>query len=303
MDLAAVKTYRYVRLAIVAAVAMLAIGVVVQVVRDGTALSSISAYYFTPMRDVFVGAILAGSLGLIAVRGRAGWENVLLDLAGLLLPVVAFLPVPLPGMPAGVDLAPFTCPDGRRECVPPEAVPAVETGLTTLLVVTAVVLGFAAWTSVRQEDPDPAERRGLLAATVVWLVVAVLFWSGADAPGRDLVLRYGHYTAAVSGFAVLVAVARINAARSQDSFTVRGRTLGYGTIYRGVWMLMALVLAGGLAAGVLVDRSAVPRLILWLEASLLALFAVFWTAQTVEFWRVGLPEPAADGSVGRSAGP
>ena len=92
---AAIETYRYLRVGIVALALLLALAVVGEiVVGDAGLLGSISAYYFTPVRDVFVGVLVALGLGLIVIRGR-GVEDVLLNLAGMLAPVVAFVPTPV----------------------------------------------------------------------------------------------------------------------------------------------------------------------------------------------------------------
>lgn len=296
MDRATIMTYRYVRLGIVAAAGMLGVAVLVQIANaDWTILGSISAYYYTPARDVFVGATVAGSLGLVAVRGRPGWEDVLLDLAGLLLPVVAFLPTPI--APDAMTDGPtgFPCPDLLDECVPPSSLASVEVGLTAWSVAAAVVIAVAVRTLRRSASADRAERVGVVLAGLVWLVVTVLLVAGPDSTGRALLLRYGHDTAAVAAFLALIGVARINATRSVDALTVRGRRLiPYSRLYRIVWSSMAVVLGAGLAAAVLLDRSQVPSLVFWVEAALLALFAVFWIAQTREFWEIGLPHDAAE---------
>ena len=67
---------------------------------------------------------------------------------------------------------------------------------------------------------------------------------------------------------------------------------------------MSLALLAALLIWAIVIRPAPTidnSLIFWLEATLLALFAVFWVAQTVEFRDVGLPAEALESQLGPSA--
>ena len=62
------RTYRYVRLAIIGATVFLATGVALEVA-SGTALPSVSATYYGPAGPVFVGALSAIALALLALSG------------------------------------------------------------------------------------------------------------------------------------------------------------------------------------------------------------------------------------------
>jgi len=60
---------------------------------EGSSLqSSMSAYYHTGMRDVFVGALFAVGVALYVYRGFSPAENVVLSLAGVLAVCVALFP-------------------------------------------------------------------------------------------------------------------------------------------------------------------------------------------------------------------
>lgn len=52
---------------------------------------SLSAYYYTPAKPVFVGALLIIGFAMIAMWGMTWWEDAALNLAGLLLMVVALV--------------------------------------------------------------------------------------------------------------------------------------------------------------------------------------------------------------------
>jgi hypothetical protein len=95
----AVKTWRYLRLAMVALVAGLAASVVYEHFQTATSCwqPSFSAYYYTPVQGFLVGALVTIGVSLVAVKGNTDWEDLLLDLAGISAPVVAFVPSPDPG--------------------------------------------------------------------------------------------------------------------------------------------------------------------------------------------------------------
>jgi hypothetical protein len=96
----AIKTWRYLRLAMIALVVGLAAAVIYEVARRGgdCVQTSISAYYYTPARAIFIGALIAIGACLICLRGSRDWEDILLNVAGMLAPVVALVPTPAPGV-------------------------------------------------------------------------------------------------------------------------------------------------------------------------------------------------------------
>jgi len=59
-------------------------------------LPSISAYYHTPMRDVFVGSLVAVGACLYLYKGFSDRENKALNCAGIFAVAVAFLPTCIP---------------------------------------------------------------------------------------------------------------------------------------------------------------------------------------------------------------
>ena len=83
-----------------------------ELVRDGHVLTSISDYYYTPVRSLFVGALIGVAACMIALRGNTDTEDKLLNLRGMLAPAVAFIPTtpnpqctPAPRQPCVVDIA------------------------------------------------------------------------------------------------------------------------------------------------------------------------------------------------------
>ncbi len=124
------RTYRYVRLGIIGAVA----AIFVSLIAYGTTFGwprSISALYYTPGATVFVGALFAVSLGLLALSGHSV-EQALLDLAGVVAPLIAIVPTVIgshdvPGLT--VD-----CPTDAP-CVPQAYLPDVANGMVTFAVI------------------------------------------------------------------------------------------------------------------------------------------------------------------------
>ena len=93
-----VYTYRYLRAAMVVLLFMMLFSVSYEWFwhwRDtgqSCFLGSISAYYYTPVRTVFVGSLCALGAVLIAYKGHSSAEDVLLNFSGFMAFVVAMVP-------------------------------------------------------------------------------------------------------------------------------------------------------------------------------------------------------------------
>lgn len=87
------KTYRYLRIGLIGCGVLLAASVLYEAGANGWSCfqTSISGYYYTPVRAVFVGALLAIGLALIVIKAET-WEDLWLNLAGMMAPVVALVP-------------------------------------------------------------------------------------------------------------------------------------------------------------------------------------------------------------------
>jgi hypothetical protein len=282
LHLEARKTYRYLRVAVVAMAVLLGTSVVIEIVFGprGGILDSISAYYYTPVRGVFVGSLVAVGLGLVAIKGREGLEDVMLNLAGMLAPLVALVPTPI-----SVPVAGFVT---ERRTVPAALVPAVENNVASLLVLGAVGVLFA-WATVREGPYRTSHLRSVAGAAA--LLAGLALWFGF---GRGSFLEFGHYAAAVPMFGLIVGVAVINARNTTQGAVVVSR-LADATYRRTYAAIATLMGATIVVAGIffLLDSTGHRPFVSWLfwaEVVLLALFAVFWVLQTAENWNEGLPK-------------
>jgi hypothetical protein len=278
------KTYLYLRVGLVALALFLGASLVIELAFGDTEwLGSISAYYYTPVRSVFVGTLCAMGVCLIAIKGRdRPREDLMLNLAGMCAPVVALVPTPLEDAACG----------SATRCVPEEFVPGVVNNVEALLVVGVVAVLFAARTVRR----DTHERGDLVAIGVSAAgLVGFALWFFI---GRDSFLDFAHYGTAVPMFGLIVAVALVNAAKV-DEFVAEGGTLTMGhaetykKAYRAIAYFMGVVIGGALVLFVVKALTGSQPFAHWVfvvEALLLAAFTAFWILQTLQYAEDGAPE-------------
>ena len=286
IDTASVQTYRYVRAAIIGSVLLLFLAVGLEIIADGGVIrSSISEYYYGPVRGVFVGTLVAIGVSLVAIKGRPRVEEIALNLAGMMSPVVAFVPTPLPASTG-------SCKAGVPRCIDPDYLPGVENNMTALILIGPLVLVFAWWTALRSDTVNRSARLSLSGATVVWIGFAVWFFWGP----RNSFLGAAHYVAATLLFTLIIVVLWYNALRTDHAVRVAGKNVPYRHIYRIIAGLMTLMLLAALLFFWATHADPAPQfpLIFVLEAILLWLFLIFWLAQTWEFWHEGLPAEACE---------
>lgn len=256
-------TYRWLRLGLVVAFAVVATSVLVEWAHaPGHCLQpSLSAYYWTPVRPLFVGCLLALSLGMIALRGGTDIENVALNVAGLLVPFVAVIPI----------RAPTTgCSSASDDTWPAHA--AIGNNVTSLLLVGAGALVALTVALVRGRPRTTAQWAGLAVALAVEASAALWF-----ATSRSSFERYAHYVAATGLFLALGAVVWQNARATASA--------GLTRIYRG--LVGAMALAGALQVAHLLWPAFGWNLLLT-EILLVAAFTAFWLLQTRELWNQGI---------------
>jgi hypothetical protein len=261
---AGIKTWRYLRVAIVVLAAGLVVAVGYQFFHGPhhRFLTSISAYYYTPVHAYFVGALVSIGVCLFCVKGNTDGEDILLNLAGIFAPLVAFVPTPDKDHSAAVL---FSDVDIKS---------SVTNNITALLVIGAIGLIALAVMS-RRHRPTALELIGYGAAVVVW--VATLLWFEIDTDGF---VHSAHFVSASLMFACIIGVVWFNAL----SYKAKKEAPSLRNRYLGIAIAMAVAVVAMLIAGC----AGWDYWLLALESMLLSLFAGFWGTQTAELWRDGL---------------
>ncbi len=194
------KTYRYLRVAIVAMVLALIIAMLIERLDAGSWLPSISAYFFTAANPIFVAALVMIGVCLIAIRGTNDFEDIVLNLTGILAPVVALVPTAFPDFPYDGYL--FE-PDVER---------LIDNSVVALLLAAVLALVLTFWLASRYSGQD-FSRSAIAGNTWIGLFVAV--WLVAVLVGLYLSegRQFTHNAAALGLFAGLWIVAIENVVR------------------------------------------------------------------------------------------
>lgn len=277
--IAAVKSYRYLRLAMVGMVVGLGVSVAHEVERvEDCWQTSLSGYYYTPVQNFFVGALVTIGVCLVALKGNTDLEDVLLNFAGICAPFVALVPTPHTGA-CGVVTGTL-----NRDL-------NVDNNVFALLVVIGAMLALLPilmWRSRknRPEDlpPTAVEVLGYVESVMLFIAAVAVF-----SLQRDWFDEYGHPVAAISMFAFIFANVVVNAVNIY--YERKGTDAAVGRLNRYTWIAIAmLVCALGNWA---LKAVGFGHWVLTIEASLIACFAVFWIFQTWELWDQGLRKKAA----------
>lgn len=266
------RTYRYVRLGIIGAVA----AIFVSLIAYGTTYgwpTSISALYYTPGATVFIGALFAVSLGLLALSGHSV-EQALLDLAGLVAPLIAIVPTVI-----GSDDVPGLSVEcsGSTPCVPGQYLPDIANGMVTFAVIGGAGVVLAVVLALVQRTIS----RGLLLAIAVAaaIILGMTLWWALD-PASFVPSGHLVATAALLGFMALASVA---AASAGDAGSYRALYIAIAVLIVVSLLFLVAVTLFHLNGVDLVAATGAP-LILIGESIALALFALFWIAQTAQKW-------------------
>jgi hypothetical protein len=277
----ALDTYRYLRGGIPVMLVMLGAALIIERARATCWQTSISAYYFTSAHAVFIGAVCVVGALLIVYKGSKDTEDVLLNLAGTVAFVVAFVPTSRPVLlcsESGMDAGAVT-----RDAV---------IGSVWALVIALVVARAASWWMYRrtrtERDRSPLGRvavwvqRAVLAVGLVTLI-AVPDWFVANA----------HGIAAVTMFLAFIVTVLINAflAGRQDEQKCP-HNLVYHRVYQAISLAMALTLVAAVAAHQLLDGF--NHVVLVVEVALIAEFGAYWLVQTVELWNTSTRDELVD---------
>lgn len=308
----ALRTYRFLRLTVIGVIALLAISILIEVQRTDWCLKgSISAYYYSPVRSVFVGALCAIGLVLIALWGKTAIEDSLFNLAGLLAPVVAFVPAKDDGL----------CPaDPGLDSLRNQA--AIANAMWSYLVVVGVflVVLVAIGVVARQQDRWPLIRDNQVGfwvplglAVALWLLGLWQFSVRDRTPGgASWFYQNVHFTSAIVMFVLITlgilwigiawwfgrrrlrgsgrlatafnaCLGEIALSEERDPRRAR-RYVGQAVAMLVVSVLLFVPGKAGAGPAWFVDHY-----VFLVEAWMIANVAVFWSLQTWERWHEGAP--------------
>lgn len=260
-------TYRYLRIAIAGTVVALLAVVAIASFRIGL-LKSISAYYYTDARNVFVASLIACALGML-VLSEPGPQRMLRAVGALFAPLVALVPTTThSGSVPGLE---FDCPGAETLCVPEPYRTEVTVGIGTYLVVAVI-----AWiTALILQLHRPRGRRSATPTLAVAAAV-ILTVAAADLLARDWLVQLGHGLSAIVFFGVVSALAVVNAA--QRGPVPRVTRVVYVIVAAGMVAAVAVVVVAGLVSAE--TGTSIPILVP--ELVELGLFFTFWVLQTID---------------------
>ena len=276
-----VYTYRYLRGAMIALLLMLLLSVGYQwwwETDHSCWLGSISAYYYTPARTVFVGSLCALGASLVVYKGHSSEEDVLLNFSGFMAFVVAMVPT----------VPDFSCGPNAYTQTPAEIAAAVRNNIWSLVVVAVIaaviVAALRRGAVLRDAATRPTVRSVLvtLACAGVLLVELALFLVL-----RERFIALSHGIAAATMVAGVIAVMVLSALRTEERHRAVGDDTGRG--YRRIYLAIAVALTLALAATVVaaVTVTGFAHLVLVSEVIVIVLFATYWGVQTKELWDLG----------------
>lgn len=294
VDVRARGTYRYVQIIMVVPAVWLLASIAVVWIWRGELLDSISDYYGGPMRDVFVGGLMACGICMVAYKGRSNLEDYALNFAGLNAFFVALVPNSFPKLLAdarkaereGVDL-PVSSAQLQENL---QIAVGVFLAVVLLFVVVDALLLWKRFDWRAQSTLANAAIVVSCAAEVVLLGFVVAMVVGVEEVNGGTIYTIVHFVAAALLILNLSFVAATNAFGRLHKDAVVPTDVGAPpALFRTVTVLMwAGIVVGGLAIWRDVDYAVIVT-----EIWEIVLFLVFWVAATRHEWTRSAAQAAA----------
>jgi hypothetical protein len=276
-DVAAVKTYNYLRLGMLVAVAALAYSVLELYHQHGVNcfLGSLSGYYYTPVHTVFVGVMLAIGLSLIVIKGKTVIEDAALSVAGMLAPIVAF--VPTSDDTLGVCRPQLLQAHLYRPVHGSHFIPAsISNNIDALLFAGWVAIALLLITVVLPWQQSSKDRKSALINLLPGLVLVTFGTIVVNAAYLWVLQAHAKAAVAMFGFLAVAALADSwTAFKVNKLFASVYGVVGLAMIGSGIWFIVVRVTNPSSFNG---------HLVLIIEAIEIGLFVIFWAFQTIERW-------------------
>ena len=305
----ALATYRYLRLIAVVPAIWLLVSIFVVWAAQHELRESISDYYAGPLRDVFVGSLMACGICLITYKGESKVEDYVLNFAGVNLFFVALVPNSFAKEYAAAKSA-----EGTLH--PPvvsshQLLQTLGIGIATFLAVAAIFViidrALFPWSPFKWREHGKLARR---------CVVVSWFFEGAllIVVGYLLVmvLNDGHQTWAFKtvhfGAATLMVINLVFAASSHAfpdklrSESERSGPMQESRALKKYFRWVAIFMSAGLIAALIAYCLDVPYTVIAIEMYEIALFIAYWIAATRQQWAgtLGIPGKIWDGVSARA---
>ncbi|MDR7188139.1 hypothetical protein J2Y46_000955 [Microbacterium sp. BE35] len=288
----ALKTHRYLRLSLVFLIATLFVGVIVAswdpLDLDWQVLPSISHYFYTPVRLIFVSVLVAASLALLALSGRRR-PSTFLDIAAIFAPLIAIIPTGLEPPAEKVERDRMTCV--ATNCIPTAELASLRATVATYVVAVIMVVVTLYFIRKRKHVATSTAHRVVSWVAVITAVglaaLAFLPEVGDGFPFRFWPVDTVHFAAVLLFFGSFAAVPIIYGWRPPEP----DETPPTGW-QKGVYRFVAIAMGADLLFLVFVfvarkfnwDLFGEAPVVLIGEAVALFLFAWFWWEQTFQRW-------------------
>ena len=282
-------TYRYVRIITPLPAVWLLCAISAVALLDHELLPSISDYYAGPLRDVFVGALMASGVGMIAYKGDSKLEDYALNFAGINAFFVALVSNSFQSVldaTRATETAKAPVLISSAQLLQNLRI-GVFTFLLVILVFVASDLLLMHWTRFRLGDQTPPTNVliGLsFFGEFLLVVVVLLMLDGVEKIGSLSIFSTLHFTAAsllIINLSFAAASHAFPAKLRKDRVDAQG---GSPQVQRGFRFITGFMWAG-LVAGAIMIPLHVPDAMILVESYEILWFLAFWFTATRSEWR------------------
>jgi hypothetical protein len=273
----ALRTYRYLRIGMIAAVVLLATSVVLEGVDQGCWQTSISAYFYTPAKSVVVGVLLAMGFAMIVIKGRNAFEDTALNFAGMFAPIVALAPTS-PPKEAGPCRIFVPSAEELDAAIDNNVWALLVTGMVCLVVAFGIAVLLNRDLRAPFTELDAGTWKTLVAAflAVAAAVVLKAAWDDFDTLAHGWAARLMFFCM----FLAAIGAAREARDRANDRECPEAERKAQRR-YKLLYVVTALGMLSGLLA-LFADFG--MHEVLLLEGWEILWFGFFWAVQTAERW-------------------